>query len=184
MKGFTLVELMVVIAIVAILATLAAPSFTRLIADAAIKEQVESMMDDFRFARSAAVKRGRSVTLCASNNPTAATPSCVVSDPDWAKGWIIFVDEDAVPNNTFEATDELLRRQEPASRSGGISSGTGGGAVGQPPRFIRFNPDGRTPGQQSSFTFEASVANSGADRSICLATTGRPRVTAAGVTAC
>lgn len=181
--GVTLIELMVVIAIVAILTTLATPTFSRLIADSAIKQQTESLMDDLRYARSTALKRGRSVTLCASENPTAASPTCKSSDPDWSKGWIIFIDEDAPLNNTFESTDELLRRQEALGRSGGIRTGTGG-ASGQPPVFLRFNSDGRTTGLQGSFVFQPAAADLTLERSICIATTGRPRITAVGTTTC
>jgi type IV fimbrial biogenesis protein FimT len=181
--GFTLVELMVVIAIIAILATLALPSFNGLLADAALKEQTESLMDDLRYARSMSMKRGRSVTLCATTTPLATTPACAASNPDWSKGWIIFVDETVPLNDTFQATDELLRRQEAASRSGGIDTGTGGSA-GEPPRFLRFNPEGRSTGMQSSFIFKSPNGDATLDRTICLATTGRPRVTAKGTTTC
>ena len=63
-RGFTLVELMVTIAILAILATIGLPSFQRLIADYRVSAQANSVQGLLQFARSEAVKRRESVSVC------------------------------------------------------------------------------------------------------------------------
>ena len=183
-SGFTLIELMVVIAIVAVLTTLAAPSVQGILAEAGLRDQSESLMSDMRYARSMALKRGVSVTLCASSNPSASVPTCSTSNPNWATGWISFIDNDTPLNNQHSSTDELLRRREDMTQSsGGIDTGTGG-ASGQPPAFIRFNNDGRATGFQGSFILKSRNGDTTLDRAICLSSTGRPRVTNAGTTTC
>lgn len=65
-RGFTLVELMVTIAILAILATIGLPSFQRLIADYRVSAQANSVQGLLQFARSEAVKRRESVSVCSA----------------------------------------------------------------------------------------------------------------------
>jgi len=102
-RGFTLVEAMVVIAILAVLVALAAPSFQRLVQ----RYQVRQAMGDFTaalyLARSEAIKRGGRVTMA-----KAAAAGCTAAGvKDWHCGWEIFVD--ANENGTRDDGDELLQ---------------------------------------------------------------------------
>ena len=81
-QGFTLVELMVTIAILAILATIGLPSFQRLIADYRVSAQANSVQGLLQFARSEAVKRRESVSVCSAGDnliveigPCSETPT-------------------------------------------------------------------------------------------------------------
>lgn len=93
-KGMTLVELMIVIAIAAILLTVAAPSFKELI----LRSNIEALQDQFALsvitARTEAANRGVTVRLCAKPIPTTADGAC--TQTDWAtNGWSAFyIDED------------------------------------------------------------------------------------------
>jgi type IV fimbrial biogenesis protein FimT len=121
--GFTLVELMVVLTIVAILATLTAPSLSHLIASTRMSSNVNVFLADIRYARSESIRRGGGVTMCRSDAPEAANPVCAhdsgAGNTGWVSGWIIFHDLD---NDGEKGLAELLLRvQSPITVMNAIS---------------------------------------------------------------
>lgn len=102
LSGFTLIELMVTIAVVAILSTIATSSFKHFVHNNRAKTEIHTFGGDLQSGRSAAIKHGQSVTVCASSNGT----QCSGSGP-WDTGWIVFLDVDA--NGSVDAgSDQLL----------------------------------------------------------------------------
>jgi len=99
-RGFTLTELLIVVAIAGILLTFAVPSFTESIQNNRMATQINELHATLSFARSEAVKRNRTVTVCRSDNAT----NC---NGDWQDGWIVFLDTNF--DGTFNGTDEILR---------------------------------------------------------------------------
>lgn len=81
--GFTLIELMVVVAVMAIMASLAAPSFQQLLAAQRVRLTGYNIVGDMVLARSEAVKRGENVTL----TPVAS---------NWSQGWSVNVASNAL----------------------------------------------------------------------------------------
>ena len=73
--GFTLVELITVLAIMGVLAALAAPSFSEMIARQRLRTGAFDLVADLLLARSEAIKRGENVTV---------TPGAT-----WAMGWTV-----------------------------------------------------------------------------------------------
>jgi len=101
-QGFTMVEMMIVLAIIAILTSLVGPSFDDLIRSSRMTTQYNELLASLSLARSEAVKRDSTVTICKSNNHT--TPAC---GGDWHNGWIIFADDDN--DGVFDVgSDELV----------------------------------------------------------------------------
>lgn len=92
-RGFTAIELMVTVAILAVLAGLAAPSFNPIIERWRVRQVSEELQSTFYFARSEAIKRGGNVTILRSDEGGGCT--AVGTDTSlWSCGWIVFADMD------------------------------------------------------------------------------------------
>ncbi len=96
--GLTLIELMVTLAVFAIITVLAFPGFKLYQQNSNRVSQINDLVAVFNMARSEAVKRGLAVTVCASADQ--ATCSNI---NDWTTGWIVFIDDNQ--NGAVEATD-------------------------------------------------------------------------------
>ena len=135
LRGFTLIEALVTIALLAIVAALAVPSLQSFVVEARISASSSELFSDLAFARSEAIMRRSTVSVCATSNGS----SCATGSSSWASGRLIFVDADA--DGALNVGNELLRLSEAAgtgivvtatniSRSGGsVSFGPGGAVV-------------------------------------------------------
>ncbi len=74
--------------IMAVLLSLALPSFDKMISDNRTLAAANSLAAGISLAKSQAVKLGRPVTMCPSDNGT----SCMAASPSFDKGWLVFVD--------------------------------------------------------------------------------------------
>ena len=94
-KAFTLVELMVTLAIATIIAMMVTP-FSDIIRKNRNLTLVQEFATALNLARSEAIKRGRTVTVCKRMTPPDALEEECDADPatTWGNGWIVFVDVD------------------------------------------------------------------------------------------
>lgn len=104
-RGVTLVEQMVVVALVVILGAMAVPSMRRAIDGSRITGTVNGFAADLQFARSEAITRGLPITVC----PSTDGLNCLAGDV-WQSGWIVFVDPAAT--GTAAAADSVLRKRK------------------------------------------------------------------------
>ncbi|MGH8524507.1 MAG: GspH/FimT family pseudopilin [Gammaproteobacteria bacterium] len=88
-QGFTLVELMVTVAVLAISMSFAVPFMGDFIKNSRLVTQTNDLIASFQLARSEAIKRGARVTLCKSTDGVLCDPA---ADGRWDIGWITFVD--------------------------------------------------------------------------------------------
>lgn len=91
-SGFSIIELMVVVAVLAILVTVGLPSFRTLVANNRITSQLNAFSSTLALARSEAVKVNQRVVVCPSSDGTGCEP-----DADWNVGWIAYVDNGDPP---------------------------------------------------------------------------------------
>lgn len=162
-RGFTLIEMMMTIAIAAILVSLAVPSFQNLIVNNRLTTQANELVADLNVARSEAIKRGQRVSICPSNNATSCTAT------PWTDGRLIFVDGSTA--GTVDGTDQILRSQPALTGNLSLASAGFGGAA-----YIQYVSSGTT-GSAGTFT----LCRSGfVGRVISVSATGRPSTQATG----
>ena len=169
-KGFTLIELMVTVALVAILMAVAVPSVTTFQRNAQLTSFSNTLLSAINAARGEAMKRGQSAMVVP------------VDGSNWSSGWVVFVDLDK--SQAFIETSDftILKREAPPSYLEITATGTA--AASHP--YIMFDASGYAktkaggfPGNQS-FNIKRNDA-SGADkfaqtRRIKIASTGRVRL--------
>ena len=117
MAGLTLIELMITLAVAAIVVALGAPSFLRTLARHAIASQAEELQDAVRIARNEAMKRSGPVILCRTE--ALDTSQCAGSGGNW-QTWLLFADVDR--NGAFNAGDALVRQHVEVSNRINITS--------------------------------------------------------------
>ena len=99
-RGFTLLEVMVVVAIIAVLAAIAAPSFTPLIERWRVRNAAEGLQSTLYFARSEGIKRGGNVIVMKAANDGSCTNATAATQ--WGCGWRVFYD---INNNNAQDCD-------------------------------------------------------------------------------
>lgn len=125
-RGFTLVELMITIAIAAILLVVAIPDFTTTIRRNRASTQTNALVAAIGLARSEAIKRGIPVSVCASANQAACS-----GNNNWATGWIVFTDSNQ--DGVIDGNDQ------PIQVWGALS---GNSAFTGPVAFLTYQPSG------------------------------------------
>lgn len=149
-SAFTLIELLIVIAIATILLSTAAPSFQAIMQNARMSAILNEFNGMLALARSTAMTRGESVVICKSSN----LHTCVTSG-GWEQGWFIFTDPDGngqcIDNNADGHCDpdggEIIR-----VRSKLATEGLTLRAIGNPANRIRFGPQGMAQGYAGTFS--------------------------------
>lgn len=116
-KGFTLFELVVVMLIAGILASIGTASFRYVTTSNRIASEINGLLGDMQFARSQAVKTGNPVTVCPVT--IASSTTCAASST-WTGGWIVFLDLNG--NGTVDAADLIIRTQKSISPDTLVSS--------------------------------------------------------------
>lgn len=129
--GFTLLEALVVVALLGTLLALAAPTLTDLREKHQMQSQGEHLLGSLMLARSEALRRQQRVTLCVR----AADDSCA-NEGSWAQGWLVFVD--ANDNAARDSQEVILQAQE---RLPSFLTLRGNSSVN---RYVSYGPEGRS----------------------------------------
>ncbi len=164
-RGFTLLELIVTVAVAAIIFSFGVPSFMDVARNGRAAANANEFVTAFSIARSEAVKRGARVTVCASKDGATCSG-------DWSDGWIVIADGAASDDADPPVVDDVLRTW-PAP--------AGDPAIAAPANadWVRFLPRGsaRTPAPMPvTFTMKVAGCSDLQGRSIELNAVGRTTV--------
>jgi len=151
-RGFTLIELMVTIAILAIVLTVAVPGFQDFIARNRLAAATNELVSALALARSEAVKRATRVT---------------VASADWAAGWQVFVDT-GVAGDATDADDIVLRVYQSNANSGATITAHENFST-----YISYLPSGVSEGSVGGGSGDFEICKAGQARVISISGTGR-----------
>jgi len=170
-RGFTLIEMMVTIAVLAILIALVTPSFRDLLRDNRAAAQANALVGSLMLARSEAIKRNVPVVVCQSDDGA----TCTGDGDAWEAGWLVWPDTDrdgALDNDGDdipEAGEELIIQAQAALEGRFDLSATGSS--------VTYRPDGSIAGAADAFELVPPGADTDHGRCVALDATGRPKVT-------
>jgi type IV fimbrial biogenesis protein FimT len=103
--GFTMIEMMSALAVIAVLFGLAVPSFSRYMGQNRATAAQNDLATAMNLARSEALKRASPVSVCASTTGNSCAAGAV-----WSSGWIAFTDSTGARGTVDGPQDEILQR--------------------------------------------------------------------------
>jgi type IV fimbrial biogenesis protein FimT len=159
-RGFTLIELMIAVTILAILLGMAVPSFNNAVLGGKLSAFSSDLVASTQIARSEAIKRNQVVQVCASSNGTTCG-----SSGGWEAGWIILLSDNSV-----------LQRQQALPTEFRIAQTGGNAPLSFPPSVI-----GATT---ATFTVCRASPVGKQNRVVTVTASGSTRVTTNTVTTC
>jgi len=166
-NGVTALELMVTMAIVAILLATGVPAFKSYTWNQRLRTTMDTLQTDMNLARGRAISHNIQTVIC----PATDTADCS-GDPQWQNGWIVFTDL----NGDHQRQDgEALLKQAGMTEFLDITSS-------RSRTYLRFYPNGTAPGSNISIVFCDQRGAEYAGK-IVVSNTGRIRTETGGVPA-
>src|SRR5690606_19858473 len=159
-RGFSLLELMVTLAVASVLVTVGVPGFFDIVRNNRAAANANEMVSAFSIARSEAIRRGARVSICSSANQTACGGT-------WTDGWIVFVDGAVTDTTDPPVVSEVLRVWQGPSGEATVDPGA---------EFVRFLPRGNAfspDGLPATFDIEFDDCNGLQGRRIGINAIGR-----------
>lgn len=166
-RGFTLVEMLMVVAILAVLVSVAAPSYGKLFGRTQTGPARAALSTALNLARMTAAARRSTVVVCPSDDLRTCTRTT-----QWHHGWIVFADRDR--DGTRSGDEELLSVQQALPAGAAVVSTTGR-------MRVTYSADGFSPG--SNLTLTACSRTAGPDAAIALIVNNAGRVRSAPASA-
>ena len=165
-RGFSLIELLVTVAVASLLFSFATPAFERFVQENRRSSTIYGLMNDLQFARSESIKRSARLAVCARKPGTVQ--ACDDTAPaDWGEGWLVFTDNGDDVGELEPATETMLR----------VGSGTEGdlvfstrarvnsGATNEASvNYVRFGPRGTSNWRGGGFMLLCDRKDGNAER--------------------
>lgn len=164
-RGFTLIELMVTIAVAAVLMMVAVPNFITFQRNAELTSTTNTLIAALNAARSEAMKRGAFAMVVPKDGAS------------WNSGWIVFVDKDL--SQDFDASKDEVVLEQPAPSSYIVVGGSGIAAGAAP--YVLYNGSGYSKDKSGGFgAITISVARNDVGEAQAADQTRRIKIAATG----
>ena len=152
LKGFTMIELLLVIAVAGMFAAMAIPSLDGLVKRNRMVSVTNDILATYQLARDEAMARGRRVVVCRRQQPTTETAvcnnanlgddahcSCATNDTlaiadGWEDGWLVFQDSNL--NDVADTGEDLVRVYDPVDGRFTVRD------TSTHSEYLYFDPDG------------------------------------------
>jgi type IV fimbrial biogenesis protein FimT len=161
--GFTLVELMMTLALVAIIVSLAAPPLRELVINNRAQSSADELLSMMQYTRSEAIKRNTAVTACKVDPDDSEACSSDAAD-GWHQGLLVFIDADA--DSVVEDPAQILQARE--AMGGDLSVSANADSV-------TYRPNGASA-NGADFSVCTPDGDKDKSRNIAISATGRPRL--------
>lgn len=167
-RGFSLIELLVTLALVAILVSVATPSFVQFQRNAEVLSISQTLLASLNAARSEAMKRGQFAFVSPADNA------------NWRSGWRVYVDTNG--SQSFEPENDILFLSQPAMPA--YISVLGNGTAAASPPYIMYDAVGYSKQKNGAFGAlaftisrnDVNASQAAAEtRRLIIASTGRAR---------
>lgn len=133
--GFTLIELMVTIAVAAALMLVAVPSFVQFQRNAHLTSLTNTLIAAINAARGEAMKRGAYAMVIPADGS------------NWGSGWVVFVDKDLSTNYDSAKDDVVVQQAAPAN----YITITGTGTAGESVPYVLYDGSGYSKTKSGGF---------------------------------
>jgi type IV fimbrial biogenesis protein FimT len=164
--GFTIVELMMVVVIVAILLAIGVPSYRYINNSYRMSAEINALVGDLMYARAEAIREGQDVAVCVSSDGLTCSGATT-----WNSGWIVF--PDPAGNGSGDVPASVLHVQQAFT---GTNPDTF--TLSNPISSIIFNREGFAQGDAgvafaaTQFTLHDKTANSAWTRCLLISAQG------------
>jgi type IV fimbrial biogenesis protein FimT len=164
-QGLTLVELIVTLAISAILLAIAIPGYANFMNYNRLVAATNDLASSLQLARSEAVRRGTRVTVCKSSSSMSADPACD-SGATWQQGWLVYVDGGA--KGVLDIEDQILKVHGSVAEASITASNFS--------TYASYLPSGASQGPSGLGNGSLYICLAGSKRSVIINTIGRMRI--------
>lgn len=158
-RGFTLLELLIAMAVAAILLAIATPSYRSVVQRNSIAANVNDLVGDVNYARSEAVTRGQDVYICSSTNQLDCN-----GGENWSSGWVVYAATDPSTSSPVPTADNRLRVRGRTTADFELAANGDS---------LRFNSNGFA---MAGNTFTAKAGDVSRTTTISVAATGRVEI--------
>lgn len=162
-SGLSLIELVVTLAVLGILVSIAVPRMTQFVERQRLIGATNSLLNSMHYARSEALKRSHRVTVCPSRDGLVCR-----DDGDWSEGWLLFADPAAAGEP--QDVDALIAFEEMNARGITLTANT------PVRRYISYVERGTTRRLSGALQMGSiRICARGEGRRVIVSAVGRPR---------